>query len=72
MVHIIIMELYTNSSWTQRYDNVYVAEALAWAENGNHLTIYATGISADEAQSKLARGLNELKLWSQSSKNSND
>jgi hypothetical protein len=57
-----IMELYTNSSWTQCYDNVYVAEALAWSENGNHLTIYATGISADEAQTKLTGGLGELKL----------
>jgi hypothetical protein len=56
------MELYTNSSWTQRYDDVYVAEALAWSENANHLTIYATGSSAEEAQSKLTEGLGELKL----------
>ena len=61
-----IMELYTNGSWTQCYDNVYVAEALAWSENGNHLTIYATGISADEAESKLTGGLGELKLIPQS------
>src|SRR5215204_119437 len=64
----MIMELYTNNSWTQRYDNVYVAEALAWSENGNHITIYATGISADEAQSKLTGGLGELKLTSQARK----
>ena len=63
-----IMELYTNSSWTQCYDSVYVAEALAWSENGNHLTIYATGISADEAQSKLTGGLGELKLLPQGRK----
>jgi len=63
-----IMELYTNSSWTQCYDNVYVAEALAWSENGNHLTIYATGISADEAQTKLTGGLGELKLLPQARK----
>jgi hypothetical protein len=60
-----IMELYTNSSWTRCYDNVYVAEALAWSNNGNHVTIYATGISADEAQTKLTGGLGELKLISQ-------
>ena len=59
------MELYTNSAWTQRCDDVYVAEALAWSENGNHVTIYATGISADEAQTKLTGGLGELKLISQ-------
>ena len=64
----MIMELYTNSSWTQRYDNVYVAEALAWSENGNHVTIYATGISADEAQTKLTGGLGELKLLPQGRK----
>src|SRR5215203_2247265 len=63
-----IMELYTNSSWTQCYDSVYVAEALAWSENGNHLTIYATGISADEAQTKLTGGLGELKLLPQARK----
>src|SRR5215207_3889540 len=63
-----IMELYTNTSWTQCYDSVYVAEALAWSENGNHLTIYATGISADEAQSKLTGGLGELKLLPQGRK----
>src|SRR5215204_5392639 len=56
------MELYTNNAWTQCYDDVYVAEALAWSENGNHVTIYATGISADEAQTKLTGGLGELKL----------
>ena len=63
-----IMEVYTNNAWTQCYDNVYVAEALAWSENGNHVTIYATGISADEAQSKLTGGLGELKLLPQARK----
>jgi len=63
-----ITELYTNSAWTQCYDNVYVAEALAWSENGNHVTIYATGISADEAQTKLTGGLGELKLLPQGRK----
>ncbi len=63
-----IMELYTNNSWTQRYDDVYVAEALAWSENANHLTIYATGLSAEEAQSKLTEGLSELKLIPQARK----
>ena len=64
----MIMELYTNNSWTQRYDNVYVAEALAWSKNGNHITIYATGISADEAQTKLSGGLGELKVLPQARK----
>jgi hypothetical protein len=29
------MELYINSTWTQRYENAYIAEAIAWSENGN-------------------------------------
>ncbi len=57
------MELYVNSTWTERYGDAYiVAEAIAWSENGNHATIYATGITADEADSKLLGALRELKL----------
>ena len=48
------MELYLNSSWTESYGNsYYVAEAIAWSENGNHATIYTTGSTADEADTKL-------------------
>ena len=56
------MELYLNSNWTKVYGNVYIAEALAWSENGNHATVYATGITADEAKAKLAGALRELRL----------
>ena len=57
------MELYLNSTWTERYGNSsYVAEAIAWSENGNHATIHATGITADEADAKLLGALRELKL----------
>lgn len=57
------MELYLNSTWTQRYGNSsYVAEAIVWSENGNHATIHATGITADEADTKLLGTLRELKL----------
>ncbi len=56
------MELYSNSNWTQCYDDTYVAEAMAWSENGNHATIYATGITADEADAKLIGALRELNL----------
>ncbi len=58
----IKMELFINRAWTERYENVYVAEAIAWSESGNHVTIYATGITADEADAKLIRALRELKL----------
>ena len=58
------MELYLNSTWTERCANAssYVAEAIAWSENGNHATIYATGTTADEADAKLLSALRELKL----------
>jgi len=56
------MELYINSTWTERHGNVYVAEAITWSESGNHATIYATGITADEADTKLMDALHELKL----------
>jgi len=56
------MELYSNSNWTRCYDNTYVAEAIAWSEDGNQATIYTTGITADEADAKLMGALRELKL----------
>jgi hypothetical protein len=56
------MELYVSSRWTQCYGNSYTAEAIAWSENSNHATIYTTGNTADEADSKLIGALRELKL----------
>lgn len=62
------MELYVNNDWTEGYGDLYVAEAMAWSENGNHATIYATGISTDEAETKLTGALRELKLIPQALK----
>jgi hypothetical protein len=56
------MELYINSTWTKCYDNTYIAEAIAWSENGNHATIYTAGITAEEADAKLMCALVELNL----------
>jgi hypothetical protein len=56
------MELYINSTWTERHGNVYIAEAIAWSESGNHATIYAVDSTADEANTKLMNALRELKL----------
>ncbi len=61
------MELYVNSNWTECYGNSYIAEAIAWSENGNHATIYATGITAAEADTKLVRALRELNLLPEAS-----
>jgi hypothetical protein len=63
------MELYLNSTWTERCANAsYVAEAIACSENGNHATIYATGSTADEADTKLLSALRELKLVPETTK----
>ncbi len=56
------MEVYINSTWTQRYENAYIAEAIAWSENGNHATIFTMGLTAEEADAKLIGALRELKL----------
>ncbi len=61
------MELYINNTWTKRYGNAYIAEAIAWSENGNHATIYTMGLTAEEADAKLRGALGELKLIPQTS-----
>jgi phosphotransferase system HPr-like phosphotransfer protein len=63
------MELYLNSTWTERCANAsYLAEAIAWSGNGNHVTIYATGSTAEEADAKLLNALRELKLVPETAK----
>ena len=56
------MELYINTNWTGSYADGYIAEAIAWSENGNHATISTTGSTAEEAQTKLIGALGELNL----------
>ena len=59
------MKLYVNSNWTACYANAYIAEAIAWCDNGNHATIYTMGGTAEEADDKLMGALRELKLISE-------
>ncbi len=61
------MELYVNDTWTECYGNSYIAEAIAWSDEGNHATIYATGVTAEEANKKLVGALREIKLIPQTS-----
>ncbi len=57
------MELYINTEWTKCYgENYYIAESIIWSENGNHASIYSTGATAEEANAKLTRALQELQL----------
>jgi len=62
------MELYINSNWTECFGNAYIAEAIAWSENGNHATVYTTGTTAKEADDKLLAALRELKLIPETAK----
>ena len=61
------MELYVNNSWTEIYASGYLAEAIAWSENGNHTTIDAVGSTADEADTNLMNALRELMVLSEAS-----
>jgi hypothetical protein len=61
------MELYVNNKWTECYGNSYIAEAIAWSENGNHAAIYTTGGTAEEADAKLMSAMRELKLMPETS-----
>ena len=56
------MELYINSNWTGCYANAFIAEAIAWSENGDDATIYTTATTAEEADAKLMGALRETKL----------
>jgi len=61
------MELYINNKWTECYGHSYIAEAIAWSDNGNHATIYTMGGTAEEADAKLMGALRELNLIPQKS-----
>jgi hypothetical protein len=62
------MELYINNKWTKCHgDSYYIAEAIAWSNNGNHASIYTTGVTAEEADAKLIGALSEFKLISETS-----
>ena len=65
------MELYINNSWTERYGDAHIAEAMAWSEHGNHATIYTVGLTTEEANAKLMGALRELKLLPETSKKPN-
>jgi hypothetical protein len=57
------IELYINAEWTKCYgENYYIAESIVWSENGNHVSIYSTGATAEAADAKLMGALSELKL----------
>jgi hypothetical protein len=56
------VELYIHNRWTACYGDSYIAEAIAWSESGNYVSIYGTGSTAEEADAKLVGAMRELKL----------
>jgi hypothetical protein len=62
------MELYINNSWTERYGNTHIAQAIAWSENGHHATIYTKSLTTEKADAKLRGALRELKLMPETPK----
>ena len=44
-------------NWTECYENSFIAEAIAWSDNGNHATIYSMGTTSEEAYAKLVGAL---------------
>jgi len=63
------MELYINSDWTKRYENAYIAEAIAWLPFSDHATFFSWGRTPREADVKLIGALRELKLVPETSIN---
>ena len=45
--------LHINNSWTERYGNAHIAQAIACSENANHAMIYTVGLTAEDADAKL-------------------
>ncbi len=56
------MSVYINDTWVYQYDNCWVAEAVAFSENGNHVTISSCHDSPELAHKKLIAGMKELRL----------
>ena len=61
------MELYVNSSRTERYGDTYVANAITYSENGNHATVYLVSVAAEVADAKLREALREPELMPETS-----
>jgi hypothetical protein len=56
------MSVYINNTWVHRQGSHWIAEAIAFSENGNDVTISACHDSPQLAYKKLVAGMKELRL----------
>jgi hypothetical protein len=56
------VDLYLNTEWIKGYENAYIAEAIAWSENGDHAAIYTTDSTGQGANDRLMGALYEPNL----------
>lgn len=56
------MSLYINDTWVHRQGCHWIAEAIAFSENGNNVTISACHDSPELAYRRLVTGMKELGL----------
>ncbi len=56
------MSVYINETWIREHDCYWIAEAVAFSENGNHVTISSCPDSPELAYDRLIAGMKELRL----------
>jgi hypothetical protein len=56
------MSVYINNTWVHRQGYHWIAEAIAFSENGNDVTIAACHNSPELAYKRLVAGMKELRL----------
>ncbi|MDX6379816.1 MAG: hypothetical protein QOI57_840 [Rubrobacteraceae bacterium] len=56
------MSVYINNTWGHRQGRHWIAEAIAFSENGNDVTISACHDSPELAYKRLVAGMKELRL----------
>ncbi len=56
------MSVYINDAWVQRHGRYWIAEAVAFSDNGNDVTISSCHDSPELAYKKLIAGMKELRL----------
>jgi hypothetical protein len=56
------MNVYINNTWVHQQGRCWIAEAVAFSENDNDVTISACHYSPELAYEKLIAGMKELRL----------
>ncbi len=56
------MSVYINETWIREHDCYWIAEAVAFSENGNHVTISSCHDSPELSYDRLIAGMKELRL----------